>query len=403
MANKRPKITNPKLIIETSKLSKVTTRDPTGDKIFSNLFLTNSTHFHGSQMTPLPLSANSQKPGILEILLAKHIKTKNIESLKLNHRPKTVLNLKSKKEVDIKERPNEPKFENIIPLCVSNLEKKEKIMIEDYEIGLELGKGAYGKVRKAYHKLTNDAVAIKTYEKSQLLNPNRKKGVEREIKILNKVRHPNIVSFIKTIEDSETLNLVFEYISGCSLLEYLKSRSLKRLEEQQAKQIFKQIINALEFCHSIGVTHRDIKLENVLLDETHRIKLIDFGFSTYILNERKIHVFCGTSNYMAPEILMKKEYYGPPTDIWAAGVLLFVLVTGTFPFRAPQIKELYSKIQKGFYIVPPGLSSEIKGLFKKIFEIDPAKRPSAGKVLLDPWLCGENEKKPEFNDREFRF
>ena len=141
----------------------------------------------------------------------------------------------------------------------------------------------------------------------------------------------------------------------------------------------------------------------MLLDENHRIKLIDFGFSTYILNERKIHVFCGTSNYMAPEILMKKEYYGPPTDIWAAGVLLFVLVTGTFPFRAPQIKELYSKIQKGFYIVPPGLSSEIKGLFKKIFEIDHAKRPSAGKVLLDPGLCGENEKKPEFNDREFRF
>lgn len=119
-----------------------------------------------------------------------------------------------------------------------------------------------------------------------------------------------------------------EYIGGGSLHGYLKSKPNRRLEENDAKRIFKEIVESLKYCHSRCITHRDIKLENVLLDDHGAIKMIDFGFSTCIPNDKKIKIFCGTPSYMAPEIVTKSEYCGPPADIWALGVLLFTCLSG---------------------------------------------------------------------------
>ncbi len=106
------------------------------------------------------------------------------------------------------------------------------------------------------------------------------------------------------------------------------------MHEIEAKYLFKQVVSALYYCHQRNVTHRDIKLENILLNEAKtQVKLIDFGFSTCIPNDKKIKLFCGTPSYMAPEIVSKKEYCGPPADVWALGVLLFALLCGRFPFR----------------------------------------------------------------------
>ena len=105
--------------------------------------------------------------------------------------------------------------------------------------------------------------------------------------------------------------------------------------------MFKQVVSGIEYCHARCITHRDIKLENVLLNAEMNVKIIDFGFSTCIPNDKRIKIFCGTPSYMAPEIVNKTEYCGPPADIWALGILLYAMLNGCFPFRGANDKDLY--------------------------------------------------------------
>ena len=128
--------------------------------------------------------------------------------------------------------------------------------------------------------------------------------------------------------------LVMEYVAGGSTHGFLKSKPNRRMDEDDARRIYRQVISALQYCHSKCVCHRDIKLENVLLnEEKNQVRLIDFGFSTCIPNDKRVKIFCGTPSYMAPEIVNKTEYCGPPADVWALGVLLFTMLCGTFPYR----------------------------------------------------------------------
>lgn len=159
----------------------------------------------------------------------------------------------------------------------------------------------------------------------------------------------HIVKIYEAFETETHVYLVMEYVVGGSLHSYLKERPDRRLKEEEAKAIFKEIMVALSYCHRKSIAHRDIKLENILLDENNHVKLIDFGFSTCIPNDKKIKMFCGTPSYMAPEIVSKVEYAGPPADIWASAVLLFALLNGSFPFRGATDKELYRKIFKGSF------------------------------------------------------
>jgi MAP/microtubule affinity-regulating kinase len=125
-----------------------------------------------------------------------------------------------------------------------------------------------------------------------------------------------------------------EHVSGGSLHGYLKSKPSRQMAEPEAKYLFKQVLQAINYCHSRCITHRDIKLENILLnEEKNHVKLIDFGFSTCIPVEKKVKLFCGTPSYMAPEIVSKREYLGPPADVWALGILFYALLCGKFPFK----------------------------------------------------------------------
>jgi MAP/microtubule affinity-regulating kinase len=144
---------------------------------------------------------------------------------------------------------------------------------------------------------------MKIYKKYKLLDPNRRKSVKREIKLMEKMKHPNIIRLYEVIDTSKYVILVMEYVGGGSLHGYLKSMPNRRLEEPEAKRVFRQLLEGIKYCHSRCITHRDIKLENILLDEKNNIKIIDFGFSTCIPNDKKIKIFCGTPSYMAPEIV----------------------------------------------------------------------------------------------------
>jgi serine/threonine protein kinase len=171
-----------------------------------------------------------------------------------------------------------------------------------------------------------------------------------------------------------------ELVDGVSLLSYLKSKTNRRLEENECRQIFSQIVSAVSHCHSKNICHRDIKLENIIVDEWHNIKLIDFGFGTVTVENKLQNFFCGTPSYMPPEIVQKKDYEGLPADIWSLGILLYTLLCGMFPFRASNEKELYAKITKGVYIFQEHMSQTACHLVERLLNLNPSERPHAGDV-----------------------
>ena len=124
-----------------------------------------------------------------------------------------------------------------------------------------------------------------------------------------------------------------ELVEGNSMLTFLKSKPNRRIEEQLCKEIYLQILNGNEFIHSKNIYHRDIKLENLIINSNNTVKIIDFGFSARCPPNKTLNFFCGTPSYMPPEIVQKKEYIGSPVDIWSLGILLFTMLCGTFPFR----------------------------------------------------------------------
>lgn len=119
------------------------------------------------------------------------------------------------------------------------------------------------------------------------------------------------------------------------------------------------MVEGIRYCHNRSITHRDIKLENLLLDDDKNVKIIDFGFSTCIPNDKRVKIFCGTPSYMAPEIVNKTEYCGPPADVWALGVLLFTMLCGCFPYRGATDAELYAKISSSDYKIPSDLDTSM--------------------------------------------
>lgn len=259
--------------------------------------------------------------------------------------------------------------------------------IEDYIIGSEIGKGAYAIVKSAVHRQSRKRVALKIYDKHTLTSGNKEKTVEREIRVLSKIHHPNIVKLYDSIENSTQWVLVLENIAGASLHTLLKRRQKQKFSESDARTIFSPIITALEYCHSQGISHRDIKFDNIIIDNYNNVKIIDFGFATW--STTKTTTFCGTPSYMAPEIVARREYFSPPTDVWACGVLLFGLLAGYFPFHGSSDQALYNRIIKGTFVVPETLSAVARQLLYKMLHPDPSSRITANQVLEDPWLTTE--------------
>merc|ERR1719281_1617025 len=257
----------------------------------------------------------------------------------------------------------------------------------EYTIGKQIGHGAYATVRYALQKSTNRKVAAKIYEKQKLAEPQRRKSVWREIRIMERLSHPHIVQFVDAIDTSKYLYIVMEYLGGGSLHHYLKRRTSRRLDEVRARGIFYQACQGLKYLHDRCVVHRDIKLENLLLDESGIVKLIDFGFATIVPRGKKIRVFCGTPSYMAPEIVTRKEHPGPNTDVWAIGVVLYAMLCGTFPFKAQNDRELYTRIAKGIFTFPDNqVGKDVQSLVYRMLTTDFSRRPLIGDVLQDDWV-----------------
>ena len=261
-----------------------------------------------------------------------------------------------------------------------------EISMDDIMIGEMIGQGAYAVVKKGFYIPASLTIAIKIYDKSKLEEPQRRKSVKREIKLMEMMDNEFIVKLYGVIETRHQLYILMEYVSGPSLHGYLKLHRNRRLPEEEARRIFQQLMSGLKYCHRKWITHRDIKLENILLDENRNVKIIDFGFSTKIPNEQKVKMFWGTPSYMAPEIVTKQEYSGPPADIWASWVLLFALLCGYFPYKGATDAELYERIWSCEWYAPDFLSSEARDILNTVFQYDPDDRPSADEMFSEPWM-----------------
>jgi len=283
-------------------------------------------------------------------------------------------------------------------ICNTSRDKKLNIplngMIEAYNVGKEIGRGAYAIVKECTHKQDiHTKYAVKIYDRQKLLAPHRRRNVDREIQILKTLNHPNIVRLHESIEGIRQVYLVCELVKDGSLYSYIRSKETYKLSEIEAKRIFIQILTAVRYCHQKGVVHRDLKLENILLDEDKNIKIIDFGFSVIVTPKTKLKVFCGTPSYMAPEIIAKKEYYGPPADVWSLGVILYAMLSGKFPFKGSTEKDLFANITKGIYIPPAAVSIAARNLLSKLLNVSPIRRPTCDEVMKDPFVCGVVEEK----------
>ena len=206
--------------------------------------------------------------------------------------------------------------------------------IGDYLLNEELGSGGFAKVVQGIHIPTGEKVAVKIMDKAQIfsepLNLNR---IRREIAILKIVRHKNIIKLYELMETPHKIYLVMEYCNGGELFDYIVSK--QHLTERQACRFFQEIIDSLEYLHSLNIVHRDIKPENLLLDTTgHHIslKLIDFGISNCYNPDKLLSTPCGTASYAPPEMHKGEEYYGLLSDVWSAGVVLYAMVFGYLPF-----------------------------------------------------------------------
>ena len=267
---------------------------------------------------------------------------------------------------------------------VSSGNLKGRSTTEFYTIGKVVGVGSFAKVRLAWHKLTGQAIAIKTYEKSKMKDASHLRRVQQEIKVMEKLNHPRLIRLFETLESPKRIHLIMEFVSAGNLCSYVKRR--RRLPEEEARKIFYQISVALSYMHEVEIIHRDVKLENVLLDKDGNSKLIDFGFSVFSKDKKALKVFCGTPSYMAPEIVRRIEYEGKPVDAWSLGVVLYALVCGCFPFSAKSYPELYKKIMRGQFRIPDTLSQGVKDLIRNLLVLDPRKRFTVQQAKNHPWV-----------------
>ena len=276
-----------------------------------------------------------------------------------------------------------------INTTINNRNKDNKI--SHYEIGKVIGKGAYATVKICKNKITQEKFAMKIYEK-KILNDNiKKKCILREIEILKKLNHPNIVKLYDTIISDKNILLIQELVNGISLRDFYNKeiRNQRNISQNKLKiltLIFKQIFSAFDYIHKKNIFHRDIKLENILLTKNYEIKIIDFGFGLYNPRNYLQKFFCGTPNYMAPEIIMKKEYDCQKADMWSLGILLYKLFCADFPFKGKDEKDLYRHIIKGKYKIKEYVPDLIKIIIDKILRPKPYQRINCDQILQSHWF-----------------
>ncbi|XP_046823608.1 calcium/calmodulin-dependent protein kinase type II alpha chain isoform X3 [Vespa crabro] len=262
---------------------------------------------------------------------------------------------------------------------------------DNYDLKEELGKGAFSVVRRCVQKSSGLEFAAKIINTKKLSARDFQK-LEREARICRKLQHPNIVRLHDSIQEENYHYLVFDLVTGGELFEDIVAREF--YSEADASHCIQQILESVHHCHYNGVVHRDLKPENLLLASKAKgaaVKLADFGLAIEVSGESQAWFgFAGTPGYLSPEVL-KKEPYGKPVDIWACGVILYILLVGYPPFWDDDQHRLYAQIKAGSYDYPSPewdtVTPEAKNLINQMLTVNPSKRITANEALKHPWIC----------------
>ncbi|KAL8511587.1 hypothetical protein ACS0TY_018120 [Phlomoides rotata] len=260
------------------------------------------------------------------------------------------------------------------------------LLLGRYDIGKVIGVGTFAKVYLAKNVRTGESVAIKVIDKEKILKVGLMAHIKREISILRRVRHPNIVQLLEVMATKAKIFFIMEFVKGGELFNKVAKG---RLKEEAARKYFQQLISAVAFCHARGVYHRDLKPENILVDEDGNLKVSDFGLSAIseqIKQDGLFHTFCGTPAYVAPEVLSRKGYEAAKVDIWSCGVILFVLMAGYLPFHDQNIMNMYKKIHKGEFRCPRWFSPELVRLLTRLLDINPETRITIPEIMNTKWF-----------------
>ncbi|NP_001306622.1 CBL-interacting serine/threonine-protein kinase 14 [Nelumbo nucifera] len=284
----------------------------------------------------------------------------------------------------------------------TGLSSPDNFLFGKYELGKLLGCGAFAKVYHARNVRTGQSVAIKSISKHKIIKGGLVSHIIREISIMRSLNHPHIVKLFEVLATKTKIYFVMEFVKGGDLFSKVAKG---RLNEDVSRGYFQQLISAVGYCHSHGVFHRDLKLENLLLDDHGNLKVSDFGLSAVtnqIQMDGLLHTICGTPAYVAPEILAKKGYDGAKVDIWSCGIILYILNAGYLPFNDPSLMVMYRKIYKGEFRCPKWMSSDLRRLLACLLDTNPDTRITVDEILRDPWFRkGYKEKEVKFHEEDY--
>ncbi|KAL8457509.1 hypothetical protein ACS0TY_035392 [Phlomoides rotata] len=258
------------------------------------------------------------------------------------------------------------------------------LLLRNYRLGKTLGHGSFGKVKIAEHIRTGHKVAIKILNRRRMKSPDMEEKVRREIKICRLFVHPHVIRLYEVIETPTDIYVIMEYVTRGELFDYIVEKG--RLQEDEARRFFQQIIAGVEYCHRNMVVHRDLKPENLLLDLKGNVKIADFGLSNIMRDGHFLRTSCGSPNYAAPEVVSGKLYAGPEVDVWSCGVILYALLCGALPFDDENIPNLFKKIKSGLYTLPSHLSQGARDLIPRMLIVDPMKRITTSEIRQHHWF-----------------
>ncbi|XP_059313574.1 serine/threonine-protein kinase SRK2A isoform X3 [Lycium ferocissimum] len=258
--------------------------------------------------------------------------------------------------------------------------------MEKYELVKDIGSGNFGVARLMRNKETKELVAMKYIERGHKIDEN----VAREIINHKSLRHPNIIRFKEVVLTPTHLAIVMEYAAGGELFERICNAG--RFSEDEARYFFQQLISGVHYCHNMHLCHRDLKLENTLLDGSAapRLKICDFGYSKSSLLHSRPKSTVGTPAYIAPEVLSRREYDGKLADVWSCGVTLYVMLVGAYPFEDQEdnFRQTIQRIMAVQYKIPDyvHISQDCRDLLSRIFVANSARRITIKEIKSHPWF-----------------
>ncbi|KAM7328683.1 hypothetical protein ACRRTK_012775 [Alexandromys fortis] len=256
----------------------------------------------------------------------------------------------------------------------------EDILDKDFKILTPLGVGSFGEVKLACHIPTKTEVAVKILSKKS----NALDEIDSEVKILQTLEHSNIIHFFHVIDTQSTTYIIMEYVAGKDLHMFLSE--VLCLKEQEARPIFRQVVSGVHFLHQRRIAHRDIKLENILIDGGGNVKLCDFGLAIQLAEGQKLEELCGSLLYMAPEILARKPYDGLAVDMWSLGVVLYAMVTGYYPYAEDTLDSMHRLITNTKYPVFYHWSIPCHIIIAQFLMVPTNRRITIFQLVKRPWL-----------------